>query len=57
MTANGITEKKNIIGDAASEEKNIESNIYSRGIYLTYMLLSGTDNLRHKKLVTELENN
>ena len=57
MTANGITEKKNIIGDAASEEKNIESNIYSRGIYLTYMLLSRTDNLRYKKLVTELENN
>ena len=52
-----LLEKHNITICASREEQNIKSNINSRERYLTFLFLTGADNLRCKQLKTVMKNN
>ena len=57
IAESALLEKHNIIIDAANEEQKIESNIKSKGKYMTGLLLIWAEKLRYKKLKTEIKNN
>ena len=52
-----LLEKHNITRYASREEQNIKSNINSRERYLTFLFLTGADNLMCKQLKTVIKNN